>query len=99
MRATLTGDGRGAAGELGRHVPGTLSVEVRNETSGLGDFDLMHLPEGTNLKGIERWFSKARQELRADGQQVGTHQVGVSTLVAPLEASVVDLATIREATR
>ena len=83
MRATLTGDGCRYQGDT-TPVPGTLTVEVRNETSGLADFDLMQLPEGTDLKEIEGWFNKARQKYQQTGN-VRIHPITwvSSTLVAP----------------
>jgi hypothetical protein len=87
MRATLTGDGCTYEGNT-TPAPGTFSVEVRNETNKVVDFDLMVLPEDATLKDVETWFAKALQTWGQTGRYV-LHPITwvSSTQVAPHAAS------------
>ncbi len=87
MRATLTGDGCRYQGDT-TPAPGPFTVEVRNQTSELANFQLIQLPEGTKPKDIEGWFNKARQQYEQTGRFTLPHIMWVSsTLVSPHAAS------------
>ena len=84
MRATLTGDGCRYQGDT-TPAPGPFTVEVRNQTSELANFQLIQLPEGTKPKDIEGWFNKARQQYEQTGRFTLPHIMWVSsTLVSPM---------------
>ena len=87
MRATLTGDGCRYQGDT-TPAPGPFTVEVRNQTSELANFQLIQLPEGTKPNDIEGWFNKARQQYEQTGRFSLPHIMWVSsTLVYPHAAS------------
>jgi hypothetical protein len=60
MRATFTGDGCRYQGDT-TPASGLFTIEVRNESSERGHFELMELPAGTTLDDVEDWLEEARQ--------------------------------------
>jgi hypothetical protein len=84
MRATFTGDGCRCQGDT-TPAAGLFTIEVRNETSERGDFDLIELPAGTTLEDVEGWFEEARQRYEQTGTLSMPHHITwvSSTLVEP----------------
>jgi hypothetical protein len=87
MRATLSGDGCRYEGST-TPAPGTLAIEVRNDTDKPATFALMMLPKDATLKDVQAWFQQARLTWRQTGKVVLRPMSWVSsTKIAPHTAS------------
>lgn len=69
MRATLSGDGCRYEGST-TLAPGTLVVDVRNDTNEAAYFVLMRLPKNATLQDVEGWFDQALRRFLRTGEYV-----------------------------
>jgi hypothetical protein len=82
MRVTLSGDGCRYEGST-TPAPGSVAIDVRNDTNEKAAFALMKLPRGATLKDVETWFHQVRT-----GRNVRRRLSWISsTHVAPHAAS------------
>jgi len=69
MRATLSGDGCRYEGST-TPAPGSLALDVRNDTNEEAYFVLTMLPKDATLKDVEAWFDQALRRWLQIGEYV-----------------------------
>ena len=84
MRATLSGDGCRYEGST-TPAPGSLALDVRNDTNEEAYFVLMMLPKDATLKDVEAWFHQALRRWLQTGKYVLRPPIAwvTSTRIAP----------------